>query len=154
MYQYQSHLYEQLNCCHLPIDRGMRQQGKQKKKRFWIFCWNVSDRIQVHSRELITRSFGFAAKAGFLSGSTGIESVPGPKLPEIDFLNRFNGLILDNLYYKYQLWIHGWCVKWHHTYCPSFPEENQKKYAEFDARFKSSPLLKEYLEKSKSNKEK
>ncbi|XP_062162148.1 uncharacterized protein LOC133869202 [Alnus glutinosa] len=63
------------------------------------------------------------AKAGFLSGSSGIESVPGPKLPEIDFLNRFN-------------------------------EENQKKYAEADARFKSSPLLKEYLEKSKSNKEK
>ncbi|XP_059448030.1 uncharacterized protein LOC132179342 [Corylus avellana] len=63
------------------------------------------------------------ANAGFLSGSPGIESVPGPKLPEIDFLNRFN-------------------------------EENQKKYAENDSRFKSSPLLKEYLEKSKSNKEK
>jgi hypothetical protein len=40
------------------------------------------------------------------------------------------------------------------SFCPSFPEENQKKYAEADARFKSSPLLKEYLEKSKSNKEK
>ncbi|KAG2702462.1 hypothetical protein I3843_06G084600 [Carya illinoinensis] len=63
------------------------------------------------------------AKAGFLSGSTGIESVPGPKLPEIDFLNRFN-------------------------------EANQKKYAEADARFKSSPLLKEFLERSKTNKEK
>lgn len=33
-----------------------------------------------------------AAKAGFLSGLPGIESVPGPQLPQIDFLNRFNGL--------------------------------------------------------------
>ncbi|KAK3033352.1 hypothetical protein RJ639_034402, partial [Escallonia herrerae] len=30
------------------------------------------------------------ATAGFMSGSTGIESVPGPELPQIDFLNRFN----------------------------------------------------------------
>ncbi|XP_041014882.1 uncharacterized protein LOC121257750 isoform X2 [Juglans microcarpa x Juglans regia] len=36
----------------------------------------------------------------------------------------------------------------------SSPEENQKKYAEADARFKSSPLLKEFLERSKINKEK
>ncbi|KAB1208229.1 hypothetical protein CJ030_MR7G007396, partial [Morella rubra] len=64
-----------------------------------------------------------AAKAGFMSGFPGIESIPGPKLPEIDFLNRFN-------------------------------EENQKKYAEADARFKSSPLLKEFLEKTQRNKEK
>lgn len=63
------------------------------------------------------------AKAGFLSGFPGIESVPGPKLPEIEFLNRFN-------------------------------EENQKRYAELDDKFKSSPLLKEYLEKTKLNKEK
>ncbi|XP_073103664.1 uncharacterized protein [Elaeis guineensis] len=32
-------------------------------------------------------------------------------------------------------------------------EENQKKYAEFDERFKSSTVLKELLEKSKLNKE-
>ncbi|KAF8389759.1 hypothetical protein HHK36_024278 [Tetracentron sinense] len=63
------------------------------------------------------------AKAGFLSGLPGIESVPGPQLPQIDFLNRFN-------------------------------EENQKKYAEFDERFKTSPLLKKLLEQSKLNKEK
>ncbi|KAM7464469.1 hypothetical protein LguiA_032590 [Lonicera macranthoides] len=63
------------------------------------------------------------ANAGFLSGSTGIESVPGPELPQIDFLSRFN-------------------------------EENQKRYAENDARFKESPLLKQLLEKSKLNKEK
>ncbi|XP_039052887.1 uncharacterized protein LOC120194731 [Hibiscus syriacus] len=62
------------------------------------------------------------AKDGLLSGFPGIESVPGPKLPEIEFLNRFN-------------------------------EENQKKYAEADARFKSSPLLKQLLERSKQNKE-
>nr|KJB60762.1 hypothetical protein B456_009G326100 [Gossypium raimondii] len=62
------------------------------------------------------------AKAGLLSGFPGIESIPGPQLPEIEFLNRFN--------------------------------ENQKKYAEADARFKSSPLLKQLLERSKQNKEK
>ncbi|KAK3013708.1 hypothetical protein RJ639_009799 [Escallonia herrerae] len=32
------------------------------------------------------------ATAGFMSGSSGIESVPGPELPQIDFLNRFNGI--------------------------------------------------------------
>ncbi|XP_022855952.1 uncharacterized protein LOC111377125 [Olea europaea var. sylvestris] len=64
-----------------------------------------------------------SAHAGFLSGFSGIESVPGPQLPEIDFLTRFN-------------------------------EENQKKYAEFDERFKESPLLKKLLEQSKLNKEK
>ncbi|CAI9785271.1 unnamed protein product [Fraxinus pennsylvanica] len=64
-----------------------------------------------------------SAHAGFLSGFSGIESVPGPQLPEIDFLTRFN-------------------------------EENQKKYAEYDARFKESPLLKKLLEQSKLNKEK
>ncbi|CAN4124562.1 unnamed protein product [Withania somnifera] len=63
------------------------------------------------------------ANAGFLSGSSGIESVPGPELPKVDFLNRWN-------------------------------EDNQKKYAENDARFKESPLLKQLLEKSKQNKEK
>ncbi|KAL5761668.1 hypothetical protein ACOSP7_017932 [Xanthoceras sorbifolium] len=63
------------------------------------------------------------AKAGFLSGLSGIESVPGPQLPQIEFLERFN-------------------------------EENQKKYAEADAKFKESPLLKKLLEKSKLNKEK
>ncbi|MCD7456864.1 hypothetical protein HAX54_033347 [Datura stramonium] len=63
------------------------------------------------------------ANAGFLSGSTGIESVPGPELPKIDFLNRWN-------------------------------DDNQKRYAELDAKFKESPLLKQLLEKSKQNKEK
>ncbi|TKY69614.1 hypothetical protein E2542_SST05892 [Spatholobus suberectus] len=63
------------------------------------------------------------AHAGLMSGISGIESVPGPQLPQIDFLKRLN-------------------------------EENQKKYAENDARFKSSPLLKKLLEQSKLNKEK
>lgn len=35
-----------------------------------------------------------AANAGLLSGSTGIESVPGPDLPKIEFLNRFNGVCM------------------------------------------------------------
>ncbi|KAL6969718.1 hypothetical protein U1Q18_029428 [Sarracenia purpurea var. burkii] len=30
------------------------------------------------------------AKAGFLSGFPGIESIPGPQLPSIEFLNRWN----------------------------------------------------------------
>lgn len=63
------------------------------------------------------------AHAGFLSGFSGLESIPGPQLPEIELLNRFN-------------------------------EENQKKYAENDARFKESPLLKKLLEQTKLNKEK
>ncbi|KAJ3672634.1 hypothetical protein LUZ60_007355 [Juncus effusus] len=61
--------------------------------------------------------------AGILSGSTGLESIPGPQLPRIDFLNKWN-------------------------------EENQKRYAELDSKFKSSKVLTELLEKSKQNKEK
>ncbi|KAK1380062.1 hypothetical protein POM88_026806 [Heracleum sosnowskyi] len=74
---------------------------------------------------LIHIPFGWIvrANAGLLSGSTGIEFVPGPDLPKIEFLNKFN-------------------------------EENQKRYAENDARFKDSPVLKELLEKSMLNKEK
>ncbi|CAN6470140.1 unnamed protein product [Victoria cruziana] len=67
--------------------------------------------------------FSFPAKAGIFSGFSGLESVTGPQLPQVDFLTRLN-------------------------------EENQKKYAEFDERFKTSPLLKQLLEKSKLNKEK
>ncbi|KAI7751178.1 hypothetical protein M8C21_027790 [Ambrosia artemisiifolia] len=65
----------------------------------------------------------YPAHAGILSGFPGIESIPGPELPKIDSLTRFN-------------------------------EENQKRYAENDARFRESPLLKELLERSKLNKEK
>ncbi|XP_071740187.1 uncharacterized protein [Rutidosis leptorrhynchoides] len=65
----------------------------------------------------------YPAHAGILSGFSGLESVPGPELPKIDSLARFN-------------------------------EENQKRYAENDARFKESPLLKELLERSRLNKEK
>ncbi|KAL9246347.1 hypothetical protein vseg_019894 [Gypsophila vaccaria] len=63
------------------------------------------------------------AEAGFLSGLPGIESVPGPKLPTVDFLNRYN-------------------------------DDYQKKYAENDERIKSSPIIKELVERSKLNKEK
>lgn len=35
--------------------------------------------------------FLFSAQAGLLSGFPGIESVPGPQLPQIDFLTKFNG---------------------------------------------------------------
>lgn len=43
----------------------------------------------------VNKPFGFAAGAGILSGSTGLESMPGPQLPQMDFLNRWNGLILS-----------------------------------------------------------
>ncbi|XVE85781.1 hypothetical protein DITRI_Ditri17bG0118600 [Diplodiscus trichospermus] len=77
-------------------------------------------RISEDARQVVKF---FAARAGFLSGFSGIKSVPGPQLSQIDFVNRLN-------------------------------EENRKKYAEPDERFKSSPLLKQLLEKSKQNKEK
>lgn len=38
--------------------------------------------------------FGVAANAGLLSGFSGLESIPGPQLPQIDFLTRFNGMFL------------------------------------------------------------
>ena len=31
-----------------------------------------------------------------MSGSPGIESVPGPELPKLEFLERFNGTNLSN----------------------------------------------------------
>lgn len=34
----------------------------------------------------------FAVNAGILSGFSGLESVPGPQLPQFDFLNKWNGL--------------------------------------------------------------
>uniref|UniRef100_A0A2P2J6Z8 Uncharacterized protein LOC105116656 isoform X2 n=1 Tax=Rhizophora mucronata TaxID=61149 RepID=A0A2P2J6Z8_RHIMU len=93
------------------------------------------------------------AKAGFLSGFSGIESIPGPQLPQMDFLTRFNGLVSCNqcqkLVLEFMLVLDFDYFKRH-----SFAEENQKKYAEADARFKSSPILKELLERSKLNKEK
>lgn len=35
-----------------------------------------------------------AVNAGFLSGFSGLESIPGPELPEIDFLKKWNGSAL------------------------------------------------------------
>ncbi|XP_062210314.1 uncharacterized protein LOC133911880 [Phragmites australis] len=61
--------------------------------------------------------------AGILSGFSGLESTPGPELPRVEFLEKWNA-------------------------------ENQKKYAEFDNRFKNSKVLQDLLEKSKKNKEK
>ncbi|KAK3148019.1 hypothetical protein QOZ80_3BG0289590 [Eleusine coracana subsp. coracana] len=61
--------------------------------------------------------------AGILSGFTGLESVPGPDLPRVEFLEKWNA-------------------------------ENQKKYTEFDNRFKNSKVLQELLERSKKNKDK
>lgn len=37
----------------------------------------------------------FAANAGFLSGFSGIESIPGPELPQVDFLSRWNGMLMN-----------------------------------------------------------
>ena len=102
--------------------------------------------------------FFWAAKAGFLSGFPGIESVPGPQLPQIEFLERINGMIFLKMKTIYSFMV---CPKRGRVILClffdkllSFVEENQKKYAEFDERFKSSPLLNKLLEKSKLNKEK
>ncbi|XP_057993268.1 uncharacterized protein LOC131174163 [Hevea brasiliensis] len=91
----------------------------------WVSSLPSSQVILHKSLPLAAALLLFAgpAKAGLMSGFSGLESIPGPQIPQIDFLNRFN-------------------------------EENQKKYAENDARFKSSPILKELLERSKKNKEK
>ncbi|XP_066397989.1 uncharacterized protein [Miscanthus floridulus] len=59
--------------------------------------------------------------AGILSGFSGLESTPGPDLPRLEFLEKWNA-------------------------------ENQKKYGEFDNRFKKSKVLQELLQKSKKNK--
>ncbi|CAN6296045.1 unnamed protein product [Urochloa humidicola] len=61
--------------------------------------------------------------AGILSGFSGLESRPGPDMPRLEFLEKWNA-------------------------------ENQKKYAEFDNRFKKSKVLQDLLEKSRQNKEK
>lgn len=51
-------------------------------------------------------------------------------------------------------------VRFYKAYCDDdetnifFTEENQKRYAENDARIKESPLVKKLLEQSKLNKEK
>ncbi|VFQ95276.1 unnamed protein product [Cuscuta campestris] len=84
---------------------------------------NQISRKSVVSAAIAVLLFTPPVNAGLLSGFGGIESIPGPDLPQIDFLNRLN-------------------------------EENQKRYADDDARFKESPLLKQLLEKSKLNKEK
>jgi hypothetical protein len=91
------HLFH-ISYCHLPIGGDLPIES---------FPRNLSDKIQVHSR------------------TPGIESVPGPKLPEIDFLNRFNGLILDNLYYNISI-ENPWLMRQMTSYCSSFPEENQR----------------------------
>ncbi|CAL4913205.1 unnamed protein product [Urochloa decumbens] len=61
--------------------------------------------------------------AGILSGFSGLESRPGPDVPRLEFLEKWNA-------------------------------ENQKKYTEFDNRFKKSKVLQDLLEKSRQNKEK
>ncbi|CAL5188635.1 unnamed protein product [Lathyrus oleraceus] len=79
------------------------------------------------SHNILQKSLPLAASIAILLWSTpgisGLEAVPGPQLPKIDFLSRIN-------------------------------EENQKRYAENDARIKESPLVKKLLEQSKLNKEK
>jgi len=49
----------------------------------------------------------FVAHAGFMSGISGIEAIPGPQLPQIDFLKQLNGLNLN--YYVFVLQHLGFC---------------------------------------------
>ncbi|CAL4938195.1 unnamed protein product [Urochloa decumbens] len=73
--------------------------------------------------------------AGILSGFSGLESRPGPDMPRLEFLEKWNGQLLSSV-----------------TLFSS--SENQKKYTEFDNRFKKSKVLQDLLEKSRQNKEK
>ncbi|XP_057777355.1 uncharacterized protein LOC130995884 [Salvia miltiorrhiza] len=112
----------------LPIVSCRREPEHSKPRYFGRECSAIEQIVHQKSTFLVAASLAIVvwsnpAHAGFLSGSTGMESVPGPQLPQMDFLTRFN-------------------------------EENQKKYAENDARFKESPILKKLLEQSKLNKEK
>lgn len=117
---------DKLGSGHKKLRAGIRIKPTVPLYCAWSPC-TPSDRVIQKCVPLVASVAillcSYPAKAGFLSGSTGIESIPGPELPKMDFLTRFN-------------------------------EENQKKYAEFDARFKESPLLKQLLERSKLNKEK
>ncbi|KAJ7943389.1 Acetyl-CoA decarbonylase/synthase complex subunit alpha 1 [Quillaja saponaria] len=115
------------------------EKSTKPKKKFQVGCFKTPNNSSwsqpslpscgvLHKSVPLAASVAFLlwsspANAGLMSGFSGIESIPGPQLPQIDFLNRLN-------------------------------EDNQKKYAEFDERFKSSPLLKKLLEQSKLNKEK
>lgn len=91
-----------------------------------------------------------AVNAGILSGFSGLESIPGPQLPEIDFLRKWNGSALPWNEQKFPFSSRYLINNYIYLL---FEDENQKKYAEFDKRFKSSTVLKELLEKSKLNKE-
>ncbi|PQQ00272.1 uncharacterized protein Pyn_27918 [Prunus yedoensis var. nudiflora] len=129
-------LYTNLDFCEKPSNLHNRVQIKSYRRPAAVVvssssCQRSSPspsrRVLLHGSVSLAASAAILlcsgpAEAGFLSGSTGMESIPGPELPQVDFLKRFN-------------------------------EENQKKYAENDARFKSTPLLKGLLEKSKLNKE-
>lgn len=75
---------------------------------FWVKIWWF---------ELL----GIAANAGFLSGFSGIESVPGPELPQLDFLNKLNGLVWSS-----SLFILLWAFNW---------------YSETQNGFRFSPLF-------------
>lgn len=110
-----------------------------------VLCGLIWFRFRSASNNIETS--GFPAQAGILSGFSGIESVPGPELPRVEFLNRWNGnvhclLILFPIDASVDLQL------------LNISDENQKKYAENDARFKESPILKKLLEQSKLNKEK
>lgn len=76
---------------------------------------------------------GFAAKAGLMSGFSGLESIPGPQIPQIDFLNRFNGLMLNfpvqfRLYMKLDFL--SLLFNWDALCCRRKPEEVRGKWCE------------------------
>ncbi|CAM8881373.1 unnamed protein product [Rhodiola kirilowii] len=64
-------------------------------------CSQVSASWQCQQAQVVIKSlpvvasvavllWSSPASAGFLSGITGIESVPGPELPKVEFLDKFN----------------------------------------------------------------
>ncbi|KAH9606985.1 hypothetical protein KSS87_013760 [Heliosperma pusillum] len=108
-----NHNYQQINANH--VKTTCSSSAKLPLKILQNFCVPLAVSSVIF--------WSNPAQAGFLSGFPGIESVPGPKLPTVDFLNRY---------------VDGY----------------QKKYTDNDERIKSSPIIKELLERSKLNKEK
>jgi hypothetical protein len=69
-----------------------------------LVLWSSPGTVHEHCRALqlpyllAAKLFfmGVAVNAGILSGFSGLESVPGPDLPRVEFLERWNGQLLSH----------------------------------------------------------
>lgn len=102
---------------------------------FCSTCW-------VHVRNFWNRGYSWSsATSDWLS-----QTAQWSQLKLLCFCFAAFGILWNKL--SLNVWLNWNWVQ----FC--FTEENQKKYVENDERIKSSPLMKELLEKSKLNKEK